>query len=89
MTDRELIHELADTLGWLFDLHNGCPLEKYRRDWERTMKRADCILNIVREVYPQPRYDPGSLDRFEEAGRVAWADVPDAAKWLREARGGS
>ena len=39
-----------------------------------------------------PRY-PGqelcidcALDKFEEAGSIAWADVPDAAEWQRNIR---
>ena len=33
-------------------------------------------------------YDEAALERFTEAGRLAWADVPDAAAWVREQRGG-
>lgn len=36
--------ELRDTLEWLVDLQNGCPLEKYRKDWSRTMEQARCLL---------------------------------------------
>ena len=36
----------------------------------------------------QPAYDEAALDRFAAKGATAWADVPDAAKWVREARGG-
>lgn len=36
----------------------------------------------------EPGYDEAALDRFAEAGRTAWADVPDAAGWVRELRGG-
>lgn len=36
----------------------------------------------------QPGYDEAALDRFAEAGRRAWADVPDGAKWVRKLRGG-
>lgn len=35
-----------------------------------------------------PGYDEAALDRFVEAGTKAWADVPDAAGWVRELRGG-
>ena len=35
-----------------------------------------------------PAYDEAALERFTEAGRLAWADVPDAAAWVREQRGG-
>ena len=37
----------------------------------------------------QPGYDEAALDRFAKAGRAAWADVPDAAKWVRKIRGGA
>ena len=33
-------------------------------------------------------YDSAALDRFIEAGTRAWADVPDAAEWVRQLRGG-
>jgi len=35
-----------------------------------------------------PSYDAAALDRFAETGRRAWADVPDAAGWVRQLRGG-
>lgn len=35
------------------------------------------------------RYDPAALDKFEEEGRKAWADVSDPAAWVREIRGGA
>lgn len=35
-----------------------------------------------------PAYDEAALERFTEAGRIVWADVPDAAAWVREQRGG-
>ncbi len=34
-----------------------------------------------------PAYDEEALDRFADAGAKAWADVPDAARWVRELRG--
>jgi hypothetical protein len=34
-----------------------------------------------------PAYDEDALDRFAAAGAIAWADVPDAAQWVRELRG--
>jgi hypothetical protein len=36
----------------------------------------------------EPGYDEAALDRFAAAGTSAWADVPDAAGWVRELRGG-
>lgn len=35
----------------------------------------------------QPSYDEAALDRFAQTGKTAWADVPDAAQWVRETRG--
>ena len=35
-----------------------------------------------------PQYDEDALESFAEASRRAWADVPDAAEWLRRLRGG-
>jgi hypothetical protein len=32
-------------------------------------------------------YDEEALDRFAARGAKAWADVPDAAEWVRELRG--
>jgi hypothetical protein len=37
----------------------------------------------------RPGYDEDALKRFTEAGSKAWADVPDAAGWVRELRGAS
>ena len=36
----------------------------------------------------RPGYDEAALDAFASAGEDAWADVPDAAAWVREIRGG-
>lgn len=36
----------------------------------------------------EPQYDEAALDRFAKKGRQAWADVPDAAEWVRKLRGG-
>lgn len=35
-----------------------------------------------------PKYDEAALDRFAETGRLIWADVPDAAGWVHQLRGG-
>ena len=35
-----------------------------------------------------PSYDEEELEAFIEKGSRAWADVPDAAAWVRELRGG-
>jgi DEAD/DEAH box helicase domain-containing protein len=48
-------------------------------------------LQVDWKIPPAPVALPGvdepALDRFAEAGREAWADVPDAAEWVRELRG--
>lgn len=36
----------------------------------------------------EPGCDEAALDRFAATGAKAWADVPDAAQWVRELRGG-
>jgi hypothetical protein len=36
--------EVMDTLEWLVDLQNGCPLPKYENDWNRTIAKARKIL---------------------------------------------
>lgn len=35
----------------------------------------------------QPTYNEEALDQFAAKGATAWADVPDAAMWVREVRG--
>jgi hypothetical protein len=37
----------------------------------------------------EPGYNESALDEFVAAGSKAWADVPDAAGWVRGLRGGS
>jgi hypothetical protein len=46
-------------------------------------------LRLVSFEDYKPQYDEAALDRFAEAGRRAWADVPDAGEWLRQLRGGT
>jgi hypothetical protein len=45
-------------------------------------------IQLISFVDYQPNYDEAALDRFAVKGATAWADVPDAAKWVREVRGG-
>ena len=45
-------------------------------------------VQLIAFVDYQPAYDEAALDRFAEKGEQAWADVPDAARWVRELRGG-
>ena len=45
-------------------------------------------VRLIAFVDYQPTYNEEALDRFAAKGAEAWADVPDAAKWVREVRGG-
>jgi hypothetical protein len=45
-------------------------------------------IQLVSFVDYQPAYSEEALDRFTAKGAEAWADVPDAAQWVREVRGG-
>ena len=43
---------------------------------------------LIAFVDYDPTYNEEALDRFSTKGTKAWADVPDAALWVREERGG-
>ena len=45
-------------------------------------------IQLISFVDYQPAYSEEALDRFSARGAAAWADVPDAARWVREVRGG-
>lgn len=45
-------------------------------------------VQLISFVDFRPVYDEQALDRFAAEGAAAWADVPNAAKWVRELRGG-
>jgi hypothetical protein len=45
-------------------------------------------IQLISFVDYQPAYNEEALDRFTAKGAAAWADVPDAAQWVREVRGG-
>ena len=45
-------------------------------------------LRLIKFEDYEEGYDAEALDRFEEAGRLAWADVSDGAEWVRKLRGG-
>lgn len=45
-------------------------------------------IQLISFVDYRPAYDEEALDRFAAKGAEAWADVPDAAQWVREVRGG-
>lgn len=44
-------------------------------------------IQLIAFVDYQPTYNEEALDRFAATGQQAWADVPDAARWVRETRG--
>lgn len=48
--------------------------------------RALRRLRLIEFVAYQPEYDEAAFARMTAAGEKAWADVPDAAKWVREQR---
>ena len=45
-------------------------------------------IELISFMDYQPAYSDEVLDRFAAKGTEAWADVPDAAQWVREVRGG-
>ena len=45
-------------------------------------------IQLISFVDYQPGYSEEALDQFAAKGAAAWADVPDAAQWVREVRGG-
>ena len=48
------------------------------------------LIDAREMVEKLPRADdPEELRELQEAGAKAWADVPDAAQWLRDLRGGN
>jgi hypothetical protein len=44
-------------------------------------------LRLLEFVPYKPEFDEAAFTRMTEAGAKAWADVPDAAMWVRENRG--
>ncbi|MEI6168696.1 MAG: hypothetical protein WCS52_16055 [bacterium] len=45
-------------------------------------------IRLISFMDYQPTYNEEALNRFAAEGTKVWADVPDAAKWVREVRGG-
>jgi hypothetical protein len=45
-------------------------------------------IQLIAFMDYQPAFNEEALDRFTAKGAAAWADVPDAAQWVREVRGG-
>jgi hypothetical protein len=44
-------------------------------------------LRLIEFVPYKPEFDEAAFARMTTAGQQAWADVPDAATWVREQRG--
>jgi hypothetical protein len=44
-------------------------------------------VQLISFVDYHPAYSEEALDRFAAKGAEAWADVPDAAQWVRGLRG--
>jgi len=45
-------------------------------------------IQLISFVDYQPAYSEEALDHVTAKGAEAWADVPDAAQWVREVREG-
>jgi hypothetical protein len=45
-------------------------------------------FGTLEEAVADVVYDEAALERFIEAGRKAWAGVPDAVQWVRDLRDG-
>ena len=45
-------------------------------------------VRLIRVEEYSPSYDEAALDDFVAKGTEAWRDVPDAAAWVRDLRGG-
>jgi hypothetical protein len=65
--------------------HNALLHIRAEQHFQTGALRNACLIAFVDY---QPKYDADAFDRFAVAGAKAWADVPDAAQWVREQRGG-
>lgn len=45
-------------------------------------------IQLVAFMDYQPAFSAEALDRFATRGAEVWRDVPDAAEWVRQVRGG-
>lgn len=54
---------------------------------ERTKKLRN--LRLLEFVSYRPAFDEDAFAKMTTAGAAAWQDVPDAAAWVREQRGGA
>lgn len=55
---------------------------------ENTRTGALRNVRLIDFVEYDPQYDEQALEQFIEKGTKAWADVPNAAEWVRKLRGG-
>jgi len=67
-------------------LYHRCLLRVKARQNVLTGKLRD--IQLLDFIDYNPTNDEAGLERFIEQGTRAWADVPDAAAWVRELRGG-
>ncbi len=62
-------------------------------DWWRIVEPGESVPSPsdAREIIATMSrgYDPEELRELQEQGAKAWADVPDAAQWVRDLRGGN
>lgn len=96
------VHIRLDDTGQILRIgsnHSYLKDQKENRLYKKALIRAEADqhyrtgqLRNVRllsfENYEQ-KYDEAALNRFIEAGTNAWSDVPDAAGWVRQLRGGN
>ena len=66
--------ERAATLFW--QIGRSCPADMV----EGALKR------LAMQDNDHPDFDEAAFNRMTKAGAKAWADVPDAAAWVREQR---
>lgn len=45
-----LVKRAAEALRLLHDYQNGCPLEKYRKEWEKAMRLSEAVLPELEAV---------------------------------------
>ena len=67
------------------------PGEPVRSPYEQGPQPTPGIRFDAREIIAKmpPAYDPEELRELQEQGAKVWADVPDAAAWVRDLRGGT
>lgn len=92
LDDSGQVVRIGTNQGYLKDNSNNRLYQKVlaRVEAEQHFRTGDLrnLRLLAFEDYA-PVYDEAALDRFAAAGRAAWADVPDAAQWVHELRGGA